>query len=127
MTEEQLAKLPKWAQDEFGRLKHNREAAIRALKSALDRQTPSPFFCKTYVCTNERGKGPDMVVAYFDAPWMSVEFEGVHLDIHLRQGEGISVKWNRVEAAGTDPVVMTPTSFQQIALSAPPFEKGDPK
>jgi hypothetical protein len=54
-TEEQIAKLPKWAQDHIANVERERFVSVRALNEAMDSQTKAAFYCDDYVCTGERG------------------------------------------------------------------------
>ena len=119
MTLEQLAKLPKWAQEEFKDLERERFVAVRALNEYCDSQTPSPIFTEEYECTGE-GKGPTPKRRYFHGRRVSVEWRGVLVEVSCNEprsqsGAGITIQWG-------DPgklcqhIAAIPESFQRIRL-----------
>ena len=118
MTDEQKAKLPKWAQREIEKLERERDQAIRRLNEYIDDQTPSPFSIDDWVSTGEEA-GPSTKTRYIQARRMNVDYGGVCLDIILRDDgykKSIDLQWSREHRAGLKPVYMVPRSYQQVEL-----------
>lgn len=120
-TEEQMAKLPKWAQDHIKTLERERETAVAALLRHTDEQTPSPISIPTMECIGVT-QGPSQLVRYIQ-PGLGTEFswEGVKLRVSLADGrsrdKGITLQWES-ERRGLEHVCMLPLSFQQVQLIA---------
>src|SRR5262249_53047522 len=94
---EQLAKLPKWAQDHITKLERQREEAIRTLNQALDTQTESSFSVVATPCTGET-TGPSFKRAYVQAHSIEVRWRGVELTVDAndygQNGKGIRLQWS---------------------------------
>ncbi len=114
MTQEQLKKLPKWAQEELITLQRQRDAAVRALVDWEDKQTVSPFFIDEMICDGEQC-GPSTRRRYIEGSRVSCEWEGVSLDIMLRKGEGISLQWGMARHLNGR-IAMVPRSYQRVTL-----------
>ena len=118
-TPEQIAKLPKWAQERMEDLERRTRVAERALKDNLDSQTPSEFFVEEYLST---GEGSDKHVRrYIQTYKMAVEHDGVKLTILLRQDEkGIDLQWNSTNRLMNE-VALVPLSFNKVKIVAKEF------
>ena len=95
-TNEQIAKLPKWAQDHIENIERERFTAVRALNEYCDETTKSPFVIEDYVCTGE-STGPSIKRRYVQAHWMKVEYGGVELRISANshnERRGIDLSWS---------------------------------
>lgn len=113
-----ISRLPKWAQDHIADLKRERDAAIRALNEWKDDQTESPVMIPALVCTGER-KGPSQKIRFIQTRWVEFEWEGIHLSVHLREGEWnkcIDLGWCASDGSHGDQVAMIPSAFQQVQL-----------
>ena len=117
-TPEQIAKLPKWAQERMEDLERRTRVAERALKENLDAQTPSEFYVEEYLST---GEGSDKHVRrYIQTYKMAVEHDGVKLTILLRQDEkGIDLQWNSNRLMNE--VALVPLSFNKVKIVAKEF------
>ena len=113
-TPEQIAKLPKWAQETIEDLTRRTRVAETALKEYLDKQTPSEFYVEEYV---NIGDGSDKhVQRYIQTYKMVVESGGVLLRILLRQDEkGIELQWNSTDRLMQE-VAMVPLSFNKVKI-----------
>ena len=120
-TQEQIAKLPKWAQDYITGVEREREISIRMLNKWKDDQTKSPFYVEEVVCTGEE-KAPSFKNRYIQTRSINVDHGGVHLRVILRE-EGtmhstcIDLQWSRVDDRNGD-VAFIPTSYQAATLVA---------
>lgn len=116
---EQIEKLPKWAQQLVRDLKRERESAVKALNDFLDQQTPSPFRMEDFVCTGEES-GPTHKTFYVQGHAMEVESSGIRLRVFAEEKvfssrKSIELKWEAVDER-RNIVTMTPTSYQTIKL-----------
>lgn len=113
-TPEQIAKLPKWAQEHIADLDRRMVVAERSLKEYEDAQTPSEFFYDDLLCIG--GKSPQNVRRYVQTHRISIVRDGIRADVLLRHDEpGIEISWGD-EHRGCREVAMIPTSFQKIKL-----------
>ncbi len=119
ITPELIAKLPKWAQQHILALERERLTAIEALNDHLNHETLSPFYTEDMLSTGERGHqcGPSLKRRNFQAHHMVVDFKGVHLEIYLREKEGIQLKYGPPNR-GMGDVAMIPESYQSVRLVA---------
>jgi hypothetical protein len=120
-TDEQISKLPKWAQDHICDLARERDTAVRALREWTDSQTESPVSIMELECIGER-KGPSQLTRYIQTRRLEIRWEGIRLDIQLNNNNpqheaGISLRWSALER-GLSHVAMVPTSFQYVDLIA---------
>ena len=113
-TPEQIAKLPKWAQEHIEGLDRRVVIAERTLKEYGDTQTESPFFYDDYLCIG--GGSPQFARKYIQTHKVSVVKDGVRVDVLLRMDEkGIEISWGDEDRTCRE-VAMIPTSFQKIKL-----------
>jgi hypothetical protein len=106
-------KLPKWAQEHIEKIERERDQAIKALNEYVDNQTVSPFYVEDYVSTGEE-RGPSYKRSYIQTHKMTIEHEGVELNVLLREGY-IDLQWNGMKYH-LDIVAFVPTSFQSAKL-----------
>lgn len=109
---EQIAKLPKWAQNYVKSLERERDDARRTEKKYRDMQTPSAFF--------EEYQGPKhQEVRYIQAINLCCVWRGVRLLISAHDfgnaGHGINLQWEDADRHGKD-VAFIPQSFQSARL-----------
>lgn len=92
----QIKKLPKWAQSKIRTLEMERDEAVVALNQFTDQQTPSRFSFEKHPCTGE-GSGPQFKRAFVQTDTIVVVWRGVKLTVdahdHGNQGAGIILKW----------------------------------
>jgi len=117
-TPEQIAKLPKWAQQYISDLDNELIVAKAMVAQMNDQQTPSPFFVDAWY-SNPRVK------QYVQSPsgHLTVEHAGVHLEIYLapeKDGQrlhGIELQYTAGEPAiGHSTVAVMPRSMNTIQL-----------
>lgn len=113
-TPEQIAKLPKWAQEYVKDLERRVVIAERTLKKYTDTQTPSEFYIDDLLCI---GNGtPQVSRKYVQTHRITAERDGVKVDLLLRLNEpGIEVSWSTSDRM-TGEIAMIPFSFQKIKL-----------
>ena len=116
-TPEQLAKLPRWAQDHIKDITRERDVAVRALNEYCDDQTPSPFYVDEAVCTGEQ-RGPSIKRRYIQAHTIKVNWAGVELVIDANgygnRNNEIGLQWSSTNHIRE--VAMIPQRFQSITL-----------
>jgi hypothetical protein len=116
-TPEQIAKLPKWAQDHIQNIERERFTAVRALNEYCDETTKSPFVIEDSVCTGE-STGPSTKRRYIQAPSMKVEYGGVELRISANDyngRRGIELSWSTLNY-GHDDICMSPLCRNSVEL-----------
>lgn len=85
VTAEQIAKLPKWAQDHIRNITRERDIAVQELNAWVDSQTPSAFYVDEYPCIGEQKHKR----RYFQGNRIAVDHAGVHCEILLaREDDG---------------------------------------
>lgn len=109
-----LNKLPKWAQEEFARVKHERDTVVRALREYCDNQTVSNFYIDEYKCTGEKVPGSTVYRRYIQTNKISVYTDGVYLDVIIID-RGILIQWGKDEFR-TGEVAFIPQSYQSAEL-----------
>lgn len=114
-TSEQIAKLPKWAQEYIRQLERERAEAIRALNRYCDDQTPSAFRIHELESTGET-VGPSQKTRHIQTHKMEVDWQGVELTIILRN-DSIDLQW-RGSAGVTSECAFIPRSFQAANLKS---------
>jgi hypothetical protein len=113
-TPEQIAKLPKWAQEYTHDLERRVETSERVLKDYKDSQTPSEFYYDDYHCVGQGS--PQFIRRFIQTNQMTVTRDGVQLTILLRQDDpGIQLSFCSVNRLVSQ-VAMVPTSFNQIRI-----------
>jgi C4-dicarboxylate-specific signal transduction histidine kinase len=123
-TQEQIAKLPQWAQRHIETLDRQREAALRALRQFTDEQTASPFSFDEHACIGNRG--PDTFTRFVQARVMTVSHAGVMLTVRCWEPNEIGLQWGAYDEGGPrsraymqqDEVAFVPASFQSARLVA---------
>ena len=127
-TPEQIAKLPKWAQEHIVDLARQRAAAVQALNEATNRVQPAPFYFTDTVHTGE-ASGPSFKKFYVNTRRMSVEHAGIQLDVFLPEPDdgqrlyGIELTYRSIGGRGlTDRMVgIMPRSINSVQLAAKEF------
>lgn len=115
-TAEQIAKLPKWAQEHIANIERERDVSIRALNKSIDTTTESPFYYETFECTGEEDKGPSMKRYYYQAHNMTVVHLGVEATIYLRD-RGINISYSSPDTVGLrKEIAIMPDCHQSITL-----------
>jgi len=91
-TDEQLSRLPKWAQDHIQKLDSERVLAVRALHEYTDEQTESSVWYDDAVCTGEQ-QGPEFLRRYIQTHKITFKLgdtERDTVDIYLRE-DGLQI------------------------------------
>ncbi len=113
-TPEQIAKLPKWAQEHIADTERRQRNAERTLTEFQNNQTPSEFYTEEYVCCGENGN--QFVKRYIQAHKVCVERDGVKLTILIRQDEaGLDLQWQSTDRLMNE-VALVPTSFNKVKI-----------
>jgi hypothetical protein len=117
-TPEQIAKLPKWAQEHIKDLSRELDAANATLARMADEQTPSPFYVDAWYSTPR-------VKRFIQSPTnhLTIEHAGVHLEIFLapeRDGQrlyGIELQYSAIDRTiGHSTVALMPRGIGTIQL-----------
>ena len=119
-TPEQLAKLPKWAQDHINNTAGERNAAIRALNNFCEQSKESPFSFQEDPCTGEGTRGPVSKHVFIQAHSIRVRWRGVVLDVDAHDygntGVGIKLKWSSETGGGHGEAALIPYCHQSARL-----------
>lgn len=110
---EQLARLPKYAQD------HIRELQLRAVRAERDLKAWTAKQTKTKVWTLEY-TGGEHIERYFQADTIEIEHNGVHLKISGMWDDGPDLQlawWPAGRGMPLGTISMIPTSTQQVKLT----------
>ena len=114
-TDEELAKLPKWALEKIEDLTRERKEAVRELNEYLDSQTPSSFYTDEFACLGLTEKGtPNSQRRFFQTDRIEADHKGVHLSVYLGV-DGIEISWGAGAKHGRD-VAFIPRSYQHAWL-----------
>lgn len=119
-TEEQIAKLPKWAQDHLSNLSRERDVAVTALNAWRDGQKESPVFFEDMLCDGQ-GVGPTSHRVYVQTRDIEIRWLGIQLRVRLNKGSnmhhpGIGLQWEGLHDGGSRIVAMVPSSHQSVDL-----------
>ena len=88
-TPEQLAKLPKWAQEHIEDMDRRAVVAERTLREFYDNSTPSEFYTEDWDAEQNK-----MVRRYVQTHRLSIERDGLKVDLLLRQDDpGVDITW----------------------------------
>lgn len=112
LTPEQLAKLPRWAQEHIKDVERERDSAQALNKRFEDTQTPSPFFVDDWTVS-------PTVKRYVQSPIdrLCVEYAGVHLEIFLaRPDDGQRLHGIELSYSGGSAIALMPRSISCIQL-----------
>ena len=114
LTEEQLAKLPRWAQEHIHNLERRMDVAERTLMEFKDNQTPSGIFYKEYCCIGEGT--PATLTRFVQAESITVQAHGVRVHASINDSRKVvELQWGDTNAISTD-VAFIPESFQKARL-----------
>lgn len=115
-TVEQIAKLPKWAQEYIKDINRERDTAVKELNDYCDSQTPSPVYIDELVSTGEQ-QGPSSKTRYIQTPRVQFDWQGVSLTVLLRD-DHIDLQWNGLDRGryGTSECAFIPRSYQSANL-----------
>lgn len=122
-TPEQIAKLPKWAQEYITQLERQRDAAVKVMRDSANGTTRSPFYFEDHACV--KPGGPEVVRHYIQAPWLKFDYGGLHVDFLLREhGEDkvLDIQYGTSSRMVGNKVVFEPRSYQQFYLYCPQKE-----
>lgn len=116
-TDEQLSRLPKYAQAYIKKLERERAKAVETMRKMESDQLPSKVWSRDFVSIGE-GKGPSEVKRYFHCERLEIESAGVRLCVDGLWGDKeIQLSW-RPAGPGfpMGDVLFVPTSYQQARL-----------
>ena len=113
-TQEQIAKLPKWAQAHIADLERGQDDAIDRLERFQDTDTPTHISYTEFVA-----RGTDRK-KYVQADRLDIDFLGVHLAINLVDdvGRGLEMAWR--PSGWGHPMAnlcFIPTGYQQARIT----------
>lgn len=115
-TQEEKAKLPKWALQKIERLESERRTAVDALRRCTDEQTESPFRVTKLEHIGEE-VGPTPITRYIQTRKMEIAWKGVELTV-ITKDDGIFLSWATNSQRAREFVGLVPTAFQQATLRA---------
>ena len=111
---EKISKLPAWAQEHIQDLERRRETATKTLEEYTNSQTPSEFYYDEMVCLGEGS--PKYLRRYVQTYKMTIEREGVQVDVLLRQDEpGIELSFSHTNHAISQ-VAIVASSFNKLRI-----------
>ena len=115
-TPEQIARLPKWAQEHIRDLEGHKDIAQRKLREYLETQEQTNCWTDELVCM--KNSGPEWVRRYFKVANIEVAHKGVHLTVSGLRSEDndIRLSWRPVGNGGNGSVAFTPWAYQQARL-----------
>lgn len=116
-TIEQLAKLPKWAQDHIKTLQRERDTAVRALNEWRDTQTPSSIYTDELLSMGEEG-GPSFKRRYIQGRKLTFIHAGIRLDVNTHFEDVIKLQWDSEKRTSAD-IALIPASYQAARLVHP--------
>lgn len=119
-TPEQIAKLPKWAQEHIESLSRELASQTSLSKRMVDDQTPSEFFVDEWYSTPS-------VKRYIQSPTkrITVNYSGITCGIFLASKDdgqreyGIEIQYHASDRAYGGPAVLLPRGFNTISLVNP--------
>jgi len=120
LTQAQLSKLPKFAQEYISNLQRQRDAAVHALNKFTDAQAESAFYVDENICTGEES-GPSRKRTYIQTRQIVCCSEGVEVRVFAsgalygKSRPGIEIQWSTPQHGHGD-ICMRPESFQYIRL-----------
>lgn len=117
-TPEQIAKLPKWAQEHIADIERHRFVSVRALNEYQNSQTESPFRYWDFICTGEGNKNnSEIKTRFIQTNKMEVHYAGIELTILVRPNHPeINLQWSRSEGSKITDTAFIPTSFGSAKL-----------
>lgn len=118
-AQEQVAKLPQWAQKYIKGIEGERESAIRTLNEAQDKQTKSNIYYEDHICTGE-AQGPTEKIFYVQSRSITVVNAGVKLEVRCwedspQHEDGIELSWCSADHSN-EIIACVPKSFMQMNL-----------
>lgn len=117
-TPEQIAKLPRWAQEELKNSESRRFVAVRALNAYLDAQTESPFRYWDYIHTGEEGRAPSSKTKFIQTNKIECHWAGVELTVLIRPDRNeIDIQWCAADGRVSE-MAFIPKSFGSAVLKA---------
>ena len=112
-TPEQLARLPKWAQEHIRHITRTCRNLQDAINAAVDSQTPSPIWVDEMI--NTMGDRTVFKKRFVQSDSVCFLHKGVHLTVRLIE-DSITLAWNAETNHGCYPLCFVPTSFQQARI-----------
>lgn len=118
-TDDQLAKLPKYAQAYIQDLERKHENVLKIMRSMEAEQPKGKVWEDTFEHTGEE-RGGSRVIRYFPCNHLEIESAGVRLSIcGLWNDEEIQLSWRPAgQGHPLGDVLFIPTSYQQAKLVA---------
>lgn len=111
MTQEQLNKLPKFAQEYIRKIERERELAVRQLNEFVDGQTESKIWVDEAVCTGEES-GPSFKRHYIQAHRLTFKVGNEEVDVALALNGAAEMYIN----CGGSQMTFQPTASNQIRI-----------
>lgn len=108
-TQEQIDKLPKWAQEHIAFLKRRLVEATNDIKRFVDHQMPSEVYYDEGFTERKR--------IYVQSDRLTFTHAGVTLDVAIYHPNHIELRWDGIGRGLTD-VALIPDCFQQARLVA---------
>lgn len=116
LSNEQMSKLPKWAQGHINKVERERDMAIRTLNEFRDESTPSPFSYEKNPCTGERS-GPVHRQVFIQTHSIEVNHRGIFLRV-CAVDDRFELSWCGGDRHSLNEVAMIPESYQRVRLVA---------
>lgn len=123
MTDTQISKLPKWAQEHIRQLQRQRDIAVRELREYMDSQTESKVYYDDLTCL-ENG-APSQLRRYVQTNKIAIVHEGVELDIYAAPGDGIRIRFGVMKHGRHRIASIRPNATNSISILASEVDHDD--
>lgn len=112
-TKEQLAKLPKWAQEHIKAVTHQRDTVACKLDRLCDSQTRSNIWTEDFKCRQ-----------YIQGHTVEFDFQGVSLNVNLSTGRGLELAW-KPSGDVIGALCFIPTSYQRAQIKNLAYDQAE--
>lgn len=113
MTNAELSKLPKWAQEEFRKIQMQRDAAVSALDAHVNDTKKSPVYFTSAECTGETS-GPTFRDHYIQTKTVRMRVGDIEVSVTVvdddRYQNYVEVRWSDLHKSCKD-IALIPSSF----------------
>ena len=105
----EIAKLPKWAQEHIANLQRERDLSVRTLNEFQNSQTPSKIWTDDWVCSGEE-KGPTVKTHYIQSRSVNIKVGNSEVHLYLRRDNVLEI------STGTNTLYFKPQASNVIHI-----------